>query len=71
MQLGVWQLSEGREKYERSGLKEEERSIRAQWWDVNGTAQAAPNAPTRESGLGPKTAKEGEQKQLPKKKASV
>lgn len=35
------------------------------------TAQATPNAPTRESGLGPKKANEREQKQFPQKKASV
>lgn len=28
-------------------MKEEERVIIAQWWDMNGTAQAAPSAPTR------------------------
>jgi len=52
-------------------MKEEERTIRAQWWDMNGTAQAAPNAPTKESGLGPKRANEREQKQFPQKEASV
>jgi len=55
----------------RVGMKEEERTIRAQWWDMNGTAQAAPNAPTKESGLGPKRANEREQKQFPQKEASV
>lgn len=38
---------------------------------MNGTAQAATNASTIESGLGPSMPNEKQQKQFPKKKASV
>lgn len=38
---------------------------------MNGTTQAAPNAPMRQPGLGPKMANEREQKQFPKNKESV
>lgn len=38
---------------------------------MNGTAQAATNASTVESGLGPSMGNEKEQKQFPKKKARV